>query len=359
MRILDRYLLREYAGYCLLGVVTFVSLFVVVDLFEKLDIFVDHKASLSMVARYYGYAATTILTQVLPVAILLGTLLSLGQLKKFNEVTAMQSAGQSPWRLAAPLLVAALLVSIGQYALNELLEPRFYEAQKKILQEEIKKLSGTDAESRSDVRLLGGGRRLYTAQFYDSRQKTLRSVQVQVVHAPSVELRIDAEKAVYSRGRWVFENGFRRAFADSSLSVLPFRTYVSSAFDEPPEDFARRSADPFHIGMRELWRYASRLRESGVETQKYMTNFHLRASFPLANLILTLLGAGLSLRVIRGGGLAMGIGISVSIGFAYFAMVRVGQALGYNGTVPPAVAAWLGNAIFLAVGAFLFARVSR
>lgn len=359
MRILDRYLLKEYVSYCLLGVLTFVALFIVVDLFEKLDIFVDHKAGAGLVLLYYAYASGTIVTQVLPIALLLGSLLSLSQLKKYNELTAMQSSGQSPWRLARPLLLAAFVFSIGQYALNEGLGPRMYEGQKKILNEDIKRLSGVDAESRSDVRLLGANGRFYIAQFYESNKKILRGVSVQWLKPPRLIERVDADRAVWRGDAWRFEHGFLRSFADSVASVVPFEAYGSSELDEDPTDFARRSFDPFHLGMRDLWRYAERLKESGGETQKYLTNFHLRASFPLAGLIMTLLGTALSLRVIRGGNLAIGLGLSVSVGFAFFAFVRVGQALGYNGAVPPLLAAWLGNLVFGAIGMLLFWKVSR
>lgn len=359
MRILDRYLVREYLAYCFLGILTFVALFIVVDLFEKLDVFVDHKASVGLVLRYYAYSTGTIITQVLPIALLLGSLLSLSQLRKFNELTAMQGSGQSPWRLARPLLGCALLFCIGQYALNEGLEPKLYEGQKKILNEEIKRLSGADADSRSDVRLLGANGRFYIAQFYDSRRQILRGVSVQLLRPPALIERVDAERAVWQQGSWRFEHGFLRAFSDSTLSVCPFKAYGSSELDENPRDFARRNFDPFHLSMRDLWAYAQRLRESGGETQKYLTNFHIRASFPLAGLIMTLLGTALSLRVVRGGNLAVGLGLSVSIGFAFFAFVRAGQALGYNGALPPPVAAWLGNLVFGALGLILFWKVTR
>jgi lipopolysaccharide export system permease protein len=129
--------------------------------------------------------------------------------------------------------------------------------------------------------------------------------------------------------------------------------------EEEPSDFARLDEDPFHMNMKTLWLFARRLRESGGETQKHMTNFHIRASFPLADLVMVLLGAALSLRVVRGGNIALGFGLSVSIGFAYFALIRVGQALGYNGDLPPLLAAWLGNLVFGALGLFLFWKVTR
>lgn len=359
MRILDRYLLREYISACLLGLVGFVGIFLLVDAFEKLDVFVDHGASLPLIARYYGLASVTFLIQVLPIAMLLGTLFALSQLRKHNEIAAMQSAGQSPWRLALPLLLAALLVSIGQYALNEGLEPQIYEAQKRILNREIKRLAGEDMQSRADVRVLGANGCVYAAQFYDARRSVLRGVTVQKVQDARLLWRVDAESATWVGGAWRFERGFLRRFSEATVETLPFRTYGRSDVDEPPRQFGRQNPDPFHLGMKDLWEYMARLRENGGDTSRFETNFHIRASFPLANVIMTLLGAALSLRVLRGGSLAAGFGLSVSLGFAYFALIRLGQALGYSETLPPPLAAWLGNIIFSLFGVWLFWKVSR
>ncbi|MEZ4653610.1 MAG: LptF/LptG family permease [Candidatus Eisenbacteria bacterium] len=359
MKILDRYLLRQFLAWSAIGLVTFVLLFVVVDLFEKIDLFVDYKTPVGTIARFYAYGLTTIITQVLPVSLLLGALLSLGQLRKFNELTAMQASGRSPWRLSRPLLAAALLLSIAQYGLNERFAAEHYLEKQRILTEEIKKLSAADRESQANVRLLGAGRRFWVAQFFDARSQILRNVSVQWLTTPTLSARIDAERARYTDGVWRFERGFFRTFHDSTEVILPFRAMADSRIAERPEDFARRKVDPFRAGMKELLQYARRVGESGGEVQAYMTDFHLRASYPLSGLILVVLGTGLSLRVIRGSGFVVGIGVSLAVGFAYLAVIRAGQALGYNGTLPPALAAWLGNLVFGTIGGIIFWRVAR
>jgi lipopolysaccharide export system permease protein len=359
VRILDRYLLREFIAFTLLGLGSFVSLFIIVDLFEKLDIFVDHHTSLPIILRYYGHSLPTTVTEVLPLAMLLGSLLGLSQLKKHNEVTAMQGSGQSPWRLARPLLILALLVAAAQYGLNEWIGPRAYAEQQRILLEEIKQQSGADRESQADVRLLGSGSTFYVAQYFDAKNAILSHVSIQFLGHRTLRGRIDAAAAVYDGGVWRFENGFYRTFPDSGEMVVPFRTYETSELQERPRDFARINADPFHMSMKNLLQFARRVRESGGGTQKHMTNFHLRASFPVADLIMVLLGTALSLRVVRGGNIALSFGISVSIGFTYFAFIRVGQALGYSGTLPPMLAAWLGNLVFGTIGVVLFWKVTR
>jgi lipopolysaccharide export system permease protein len=359
LRILDRYLLREFVAYSLLGIGTFVALFIVVDLFEKLDVFVDHRTALPTILRYYFYGLPATLTQILPVALLLGSLLGLSTLRKHNELTAMQGSGQSPWRLARPLLLLAGLVSLGQYGLNEFVGPPAHTRQKRIMTEEIRQQAESDKRSRSEVRLIGAGSRLWVARFYDAPQRSLRDLSVQFLDYPSLRRRIDARDAVWEAGVWRFEHGFLRAFVDSSAVIVPFRALLTNEPAEVPSDFAAGVKDPFFMGMSDLWTFARRVRESGGETQEHLTNFHIRASFPLADLIMVLLGAALSLRVVRGGNIALGFGISVSVGFAYFAFIRVGQALGYNGTLPPLLAAWLANLVFGVIGGLLFWKVAR
>ncbi len=359
MRVLDRYLLREFILYSLLGIATFVALFIIVDLFEKIDTFVDHRTSPVTVARLYLYGLPEILTQVLPVAVLLGSLLGLSTLRKNNEIAAMQGAGQSPWRLARPLLIAALVISVAQYAMNELIGPQAHARQRRVMTEEIKGQSDADRQNRSEIRLLGGGRRFWVARFYEGRTQTMREVSVQFLSQPSLRRRLDAQVARWRDSGWRFENGYYRAFQDSTDTVLRFRMYGTTEIEELPEDFRTAVRDPFFMSMKSLLTFARRVRESGGEVQKHMTNFHIRASFPLADLIMVLLGAALSLRVVRGGNLAIGFGISVGVGFAYFGLIRVGQALGYNGNLPPMLAAWLGNLVFGALGGFLFWKVAR
>jgi lipopolysaccharide export system permease protein len=359
VRILDRYLLREFLAYSALGVGTFIGLFVVVDLFEKLDVFVDHHTSPMVVARYYAYGLPAIITEVLPIALLLGSLLGLSQLRKHNELTAMQGSGESPWRLARPLLAVAFIAAAAQYAMNELIGPQAYTEQQRILVEDIKEQLQSDRQSRAEIRLLGARNRFWVAQFFDAKTATLRGVSVQLLQRPILRGRIDAASARYVDRSWRFSNGYNRVFHDSTETALAFTLYGTSDMEEEPRDFARLDEDPFHMNMRNLRAFARRLRESGGETQKHMTNFHIRASFPLADLVMVLLGAALSLRVVRGGNVALGFGLSVSIGFAYFALIRVGQALGYNGDLPPMLAAWLGNLVFGALGLLLFWKVTR
>ncbi len=359
MRRLDRYVLRDFFLYSLMGVVLFVGIYLLVDLFEKIDKFVDYHAALSVVGRYYLWSLPTILVQIFPLAVLLGSILSLGQMRRFNELTAMQGAGVSPVRIAAPLLISALLVSGMAYGIGELLVPDAYRAQQRIMKVEIKGQQPEEAAGRTQVRYLGLNGNFYMIEFFDGTSGALRNVSVQTLTDTGMEQRIDARSARFQDGVWRFADGHLRSFRDSVETSVGFKWYGTGRLREVPSDFAKPKEDPFKMNMHDLRRYAERVRQSGGRAIKLRVDYHLRASFPLANLIMVLLGTSLSLRIVRSGNLAVGIGATLFVGFAYYAILRAGQALGYNGAVPPALAAWLGNALFGALGSLFFLKVTR
>lgn len=359
MRRLDRYVLRDFLLYTLMGMALFVGIYILVDAFEKIDTLVDNHASLRLVARYYLWSLPIILIQVAPIAVLLGSMLSLGQLRRFNEVTAMQGAGVSPLQIARPMLLAGLVLSAGIYGVSELLVPPAYRAQSHIMKVEIKGQPAGERTARTGVRYLGEGGNFYMIEFLDILTGSMRNISVQHLDREAIQSRIDAENAKIADGVWRFENGYLRSFADSSETSFHFRIYGTSRLAESVADFAREDRSPFQMNMADLKRYAERVRASGGRDRKMRVDYNLRISFPLANLIMVLLGASLSLRIVRGGNVVLGFGATIGIGFAYYACIRAGQALGYNGAVAPIAAAWIGNVIFGALGAVFFWKVSR
>ncbi len=359
MRRLDRYVLLDFLLYSAMGVALFVGIYVLVDAFERLDVFVDNHAPAHLVMAYYLWGLPVILIQVLPIALLLGAILALGQLRRTNEITAMHGAGISPVRIATPMILCGLVIAGGAYGLEEMLVPGSFRAQTHILKEEIQKQQSGDKSMRLNVRYLGEGGSFYMIEVLDGATGALRNVSVQTLSGNWITRRIDAERATYDDGIWRFENGYLRSFRDSSEIAIHFRRYATSTLRETPTDFTSHEDNPFQMNMAHLKRYAEKVRASGGRDRRIWVDYHLRASFPLSNLIMILIGASLSLRIVRGGSVALGIGATIFVGFLYYAALRAGQALGYSGVIPPVVAAWISNALFGALGAFFFWKVTR
>ena len=111
MKIIDRYLLKQFMLTALFALLAFIVLFVVIDMMENLDDFIDRHATVGIVAMYYVYFIPEIVKLVIPVAMLLSALFTTGRFTTYNELTALKSGGMSLYRFMAPALIFALLVS--------------------------------------------------------------------------------------------------------------------------------------------------------------------------------------------------------------------------------------------------------
>ena len=160
MRTLDRYLLREFAVYLVLGLLGFITIFIVVDVFEKIDVFLDHHAPVALVFRFYVFRIPEVVVRVLPVALLLATFLSLGQLNKFGELTAMRASGLSLARILAPVFVVASIGVVVALALSEAVVPGANRERDRIYDQRIQRLRPQEITERADVTSLGAGGRI-------------------------------------------------------------------------------------------------------------------------------------------------------------------------------------------------------
>ncbi|MEI6809190.1 MAG: LptF/LptG family permease, partial [bacterium] len=131
MKLIDKYLLREYVVpliCCLLG---FCVLYVISGLFDKASDFIRAGVTLSQIFYFYGlfllaYADqsnVSFLVTVLPVSLLAAALYSLTRLTRQNEITAMCASGISVIRLMVPYLGVGLVCSMAASVVQEFIAP--------------------------------------------------------------------------------------------------------------------------------------------------------------------------------------------------------------------------------------------
>ena len=358
MRILDRYLLREFALYLALGLIGFIAIFIVVDLIEKVDVFLDHQAAFPLIARFYLYRAPEVVVQVLPVALLLATFLALGQLNKFGELTAMRAAGISLLRILAPVCAVALLSVIGSLFLSEYAVPRANRERDRIYDDQIQKVRRDVTAERADVTYLGRGGRIYYMRIYQVPQRRMLEVSLQEFRDGQLLRRIDAREALWDGKDWVFTSGVIRTFEEGLERARPFDKMAVGGLAERPDDFAKVTPQPGEMSFFELRAYIERLRASGARVENFLVDLHLKLAFPVVNFIVVLIGASLATRM-RMQSPALGFGLSIAISFLYYAFMRTGQALGHNGAITPYLAAWLGDLVFGVVGLIMLAQAQR
>ncbi len=359
MRIHDRYLLREFLGYLALGLLGFIVIFIVVDIFEKMDVFLDHKASAVLVLDYYLNLTPDVVVKVLPVALLLATFLALGQLNKFGELTALRACGISILRLMAPVFAVAGICVVVSFALSELVVPGATRTRNQILQERIQHIQRSSHLERADVTYLGVGGRIWYMRLYLVREERMHEVSLQEFEKGELVRRIDASEATWDGERWVFASGFTRSFdAEGRETATAFQRLGVNGLAERPRDFAKETRSPDEMNVLELREYVGRLRSSGARVANYLVDLHMKIAFPFVCIVLVMIGGALATRL-RMQGAALGFGLSIAIAFLYYGFLQAGKAFGHSGLLPPYLAAWMGDIIFGTIGVIMMWRAQQ
>jgi lipopolysaccharide export system permease protein len=342
---LDRYILGKIGRPLLLLLTVFIGIFILVDLFDHAHTFIDNEVPIGSVLAYYVYYLPLIIVLTSPVAMLLATLLSVGGLARRHEMMAMKGSGVSLYRILAPVLALAVLVSAFDVFVGEILLPPA--TRQRIVIE----------DRNEPIYVLPDGT-IFVARRLNTRTGTLEEVTVEEFSAGGPLRRIDAERAEWRDGEWYFYEGQARLFSDEGEESASFDSYAPGYTEPTPDQMGTRRLEPDEMAFRELRAYIGRLRAGGNNPLDLDVQLHLKISFPFVTVIMTLMGGAIAASA-RRSGFALAFAAALSISFLYYGLLQVGQVLGRQDILVPWLAAWIANIAFAGVGTFLLVKAPK
>lgn len=358
LRIFDCYVLRFFIHYLLFSLFAAALIFIIVDLIEHLDTFIDKKVSFLMVSLYYGYYLPYIIYLMLPVATLLATLFTVGGLSRNNELTAMKASGIGLHRILLHLLTAGLILSGVNFLFGETIVPYTNKRSKDIYRYHVKGVSPDQASRQGRIYLRERPGEMVHIDNYDIKTQTIYDLDWGRYNGAQITERVTAKQAVWRDSQWVVLNGRYRRYSIENLTATRLDSVPLPDLTFKPADLTKVQTDPEEMGYWQLRRYVERLRMMGGDPQKWLVELAFKLSMPFTCAIVVLLGVPIS-AAYRRSGLVLSWGLGLLISFIYFALQQIGRVMGINGTLNPAYAAWLGNAVFILFGLFLYLRVRK
>lgn len=359
MKTITRYILKEFLHVFILTLVAFISLYLLIDFFEKIDDLVEHNATWYTVLQFFIYKIPLIFYQVAPVAVLLATIISLGMLSRHNEVTAIKASGISILRVTVPILISSWIVCVVAFAVNEGIAP--------VTNQRLEVIKRIRIEGKADTTVFQqgrvwhrGDRIIYNMRYLDPRTKTIRGFTLyELDSAFNLIRRIDAGEVPWTGKGWLVKEGILREFKEGGLIHTTPLSNWTLPIPERPQDFERLERLAEEMGFQELRDYLKRLKREGYKPVRYMVDLHNKLSFPMVSVIVALLGVPFAVKGGRHSGIAVGVGLSFIIGFSYWVIFAINTSLGYSGILPPVIASWLTNIIFGALGVLMFTYVRQ
>jgi lipopolysaccharide export system permease protein len=365
---LPMYLISIFSAWTVGISFALIAIFVVIDYVSNIRQF--EQATSMEIVLYYLYSMPWVALTFFPLVLLLASMAAIGILAKHSELIAMKSAGISIRQLTVPLLLLGILLSIGTFYAGEKVIPAG-NIRKKELVDSFKEPPGSPlrrhgaAKDKSGLRefrrnffYFGDRNTMYVFREFGTRPQMARGIWRETFDTSRITERIQAENMVYDSTGWRFVRGTIRTFGPEGAVPAPFDTLRDSLLRAEPIDMVARIKSPEEMSYWELQGYIDAARRRGEDVRKFLGELEFKIALPFMNFIVILLGVAITARAGRKG-VAMLVGLGLGLAFAFYLISRFAIVFAQNGHLPVLVGAWIGNAVFLALGVILYRRASR
>jgi LPS export ABC transporter permease LptG/LPS export ABC transporter permease LptF len=365
--ILDEYVMGSFLRNFLLVLTSLIGLFVIFTFFELISDIIRHQTPFVVVGEYLLNLIPFILSNVTPLCALVAVLITFGALNRTSELTAMKATGISLYRIVAPMLVVATLLSAALFIFDETYLPDANRRQEALLST----IKGKPAQTflRPDRKWISGQTgnngangeptRIFYYQFFDPDRNVFANLTVFEFEPGSFNLtrRIFASTVRWDDvNGWVFENGWQRSFSGASITnYQPFTVSTFPEIHEQPVYFKKEDRQSQEMSYTELSSYIDDLKQSGFDTMRLRVQLNRKLAYPLMTLVMAILAIPFSLFAGKRGSLA-GMGTAIGVAISYWVVAGIFENLGNVNSLPAVLAAWSPALLFAMVGSYLLLR---
>ncbi|MBI5558570.1 MAG: LptF/LptG family permease [Deltaproteobacteria bacterium] len=360
MKLLDRYIFKQFFMNLFLVLASLVSIYLLVDFFERIDNFTEADKPLALAISYFLLKIPFIYDQMAPVCILLAGVITLGLLSKNREQMSLNAGGISFMRIVLPIIAASVLFTILTIAAAQWLLPHTNARTNEIWYQEVNAqvAKGIVREGRIFHK---GEQGIYTFR----RPDKTKNVFTEFIYTAgddshsNIKLFLTAQRASWSEQGWLFRGGqLKTAGQDGKYAIKLFKELRFELPDTPADFFV----PPYKVTELSLYAlYRKALESIRLGDWLGTVEFNRRLSFIFLGVPLLLLSIPLihSLQRKWNRDLAMTIPISCVLAFIAWALWNFSQSLAQAAFVNPVVASWSIHVLLTGAGLFLLWRMNR
>lgn len=359
LSILDKYIIKKFLGTYIFSIILIISIAVVFDINERLDKFLTNNAPLkAIIFDYYFNFVPYYVNLFSALFVFIAVIFFTSKLADNSEIIAMLSNGMSFKRLMKPYMVSAGVIAAFSFVLSSFIIPPANVTRINFQNKYIKDKSvdyATGIQMQVDKGVI-----LYIERF-DNKTKEGYNLSLDRFEDKELKSRLIASRIQYdSAYHWVLNNYSIREF-EGMKEIITSGTRVDTTINVIPSDFLVSVNDFEQMTTPKLYGYIQRQKAKGlanvggVSITQFEIEFHKRFASVFSAFILTIIGASLSARKVKGGmGLNIGIGLGLSVSHILFQTVSSSFAV--TGTMSPMLAVWIPNIVFIFIAAYLYSK---
>ncbi len=362
MKLIDRYIIKQFLSHFFFALVAIIMIFIIIDLMENVDDFIDAGTAVNVAIAYYIYFIPEMIKSMIPVAMLLSSLFTTGKLASQNELVAMKAGGVSLYRFMIPFLAIGIIVTGFTIYFNGWIVPLANSEKYHIEREHLAKGTRTDTD-RYNIFIQDSPVRFLSLGYYDESTRSVSRVSIQEFSDTNLAVmarRYDAARMEWDSEEriWTLHRGTVREFSEYTEQMQTFDRLPMENLFFNPEDIAKKQLQPDEMNYFELREFIQSQRRAGQQTARWEVDYYSTIAFPFASLIVILFGVPFSAQK-RRGGMALQFAVGVLITFLYMAFMEITSTFGQSGQYNTLLMAWLPNLFFLGAGLINLLRVRK
>lgn len=359
MKIIDLYIFKKFIGTFFLAISLLVVIVIIFDLSENLDLFLRHDAPWQRVLfEYYVMSIPYYINLFIYLFTFIAVVFFISKMAGHTEVVAILSSGISFWRFLYPSVLAALALAVMSLFFGNFLIPKANGIRQAFKNEYMESLVGFGGNNihvqiGPDEYVYIDGYNLskdlgyrFCWEKFDGTELKYKMLS-DVIYHDSIE-----------PNKWRIDN-YAIHHLDVGKEWLEKGRRMDTVANFLPTDFYQIKENYIEMDYFELRDHIAKMKSKGAQGVKaYEVEMQQRWAAPGAILILTLIGAALSSRKLKGG-MGMHLGIGIAIAFSYIFFMQVSKSFAISGNLSPFLAAWLPNFIFCILGFFLLIKAPK
>ena len=356
---MDWYIIKKFLGTYFFAIALIISIAVVFDVNENVDRFINNKAPIeAIVFDYYLNFIPYFSNLFSPLFVFIAVIFFTSKLAENSEIIAMMSTGMSFKRLLRPYMISAALIAVLTYGLGAYVIPK---GNVKRVNFENTYKRKKKAEFVRNVQLEVDSGVIAYIDRYENYNKTAYRVSLDKFVDKKLVSHLTARSATYdttSVYKWTLKNYMIREM-DGMKETITKGEKLDSIIQMDPQDFLITKGQQQTMTSAELDEYITKQRRRGfANIKEFEIEYHQRIAMSFAAFILTVIGASLSSRKVKGGmGIYLGVGLALS--FSYILFQTVSATFAINGNTPPILAVWIPNILYTFIAIYLYKKAPK
>lgn len=359
IRRVDWYIIKKFLGTYFFAIALIISIAVVFDVNENIDKFINNKAPMeAIIFDYYLNFIPYFSNLFSPLFVFIAVIFFTSKLAENSEIIAMMSTGMSFKRLLRPYMISAAFIAILTYGLGAYVIPK---GNVKRVNFENTYKRKKKAEYVRNVQLEVDTGVIAYMERYENYNKTAYRFSLDKFVDKKLVSHLTARSATYDTTqvhKWTLKEYMIREM-DGLRETIIKGDRLDSIIAMEPQDFLIQKGQQQTMTSSELDEYIAKQKRRGfANIKEFQIEYHQRIAMSFAAFILTVIGASLSARKVKGGmGLNLGFGLALS--FSYIMFQTVSATFAVNGNTPPVVAVWIPNILYTIIAVYLYKKAPR